>query len=37
MDDDDDLSVEFEFGLQRVLDGIELLVQERSAGSTRSP
>ena len=30
-------AVEFEFGLRRVLDGIELLVQERSAGSTRSP
>jgi AcrR family transcriptional regulator len=37
LDDDDDLAVEFEFGLRRVLDGIELLVQERSAGSTRSP
>jgi AcrR family transcriptional regulator len=37
LDDDDDLSVEFEFGLRRVLDGVELLVQERSAGSTRSP
>jgi AcrR family transcriptional regulator len=37
LDDDDDLSVEFEFGLRRVLDGIEMLIQERSAGSTRSP
>jgi hypothetical protein len=37
LDDDDDLSVEFEFGLKRVLDGIELLIQERRAGSTRSP
>jgi AcrR family transcriptional regulator len=36
LDDDDDLAVEFAFGLQRVLDGIELLVQARSAGSTRS-
>jgi hypothetical protein len=36
LDDDDDLSVEFEFGLRRVLDGIELLIQERSAGSTES-
>lgn len=36
LDDDDDLSVEFEFGLRRVLDGIALLVQERSAGRTPS-
>ncbi len=37
LDDDDDLAVEFEFGLRRVLDGIALLIQERNAGSTRSP
>ena len=36
LDDDEGLDVEFEFGLQRVLDGIALLVQERSAGDAPS-
>ena len=32
LDDDDDIDVEFDFGLERILDGIDVLIrQERKA------
>lgn len=37
LDDDDDLEAEFEFGLERILDGVEVLIRHARLGGARKP
>ncbi len=36
LDDEDDINAEFDFGLERILDGIETLIRARAARSLKT-